>query len=387
MSYNGVGLTTPRGSGTNGYVQKNQAYIREKQRQAQFTYNQAIDRHAPIHKEPNKEILEHERKRQVEVKVMEWAEKEGILDSDIGEAEIQKKMAEKRKELLERFSLNPEGFDRNRIHKMQESHQLAMRKNQESEKIRDALHIGSDYKTGSAFDPKVQEQKKKEREDARLERETQKLIKDLEREKKDKEDRRRSRSERDDRKAITDKEDGRDRRDRDDHRGRDRRGRSRSPRSRHDSPSPTKRHDSASPEKSKRHDSASPNRSNRHDSASPERPTRHDSASPSRDEGEEIEYVRPQIASVIVRDTDNKRSPPQRRSRTPESKRPRNRSASKSPSRSPPRNHKRSSNRSPSPDDTKKKRHDSPSSSPPRRDRSKSSSRSRSPRRSRNDSD
>ena len=32
MSYNGIGLTTARGSGTNGYVQKNYAAVRRRDR-------------------------------------------------------------------------------------------------------------------------------------------------------------------------------------------------------------------------------------------------------------------------------------------------------------------------------------------------------------------
>lgn len=86
--YNGIGLTTPRGryvfvpiefyvgltfgipfSGTNGYVVRNLSVLRNRD-----THNDranAWDAAPPKHREPDKEILEHERKRKVEVKCLE----------------------------------------------------------------------------------------------------------------------------------------------------------------------------------------------------------------------------------------------------------------------------------------------------------------------------
>jgi len=98
--YNGIGLGTPRGSGTNGYVQRNLAFVRETKIQQKIQYNQnTVHRDTPVEKEPNTEILDHERKRQLEVKVYEWAEKNGILDQNISELELDKILAQKRKEL------------------------------------------------------------------------------------------------------------------------------------------------------------------------------------------------------------------------------------------------------------------------------------------------
>jgi serine/arginine repetitive matrix protein 2 len=78
--YNGIGLSTPRGSGTNGYVQKNSAFL-PKSRLAESSQKSSYDNSfynnigsAPpglMQREPNKEILEHDRKRQVEVKCLE----------------------------------------------------------------------------------------------------------------------------------------------------------------------------------------------------------------------------------------------------------------------------------------------------------------------------
>lgn len=73
MSEN-VGLSTPRGSGTSGHVQRSLAHIRHRDRGA--PYNKDKDdsfRHRP--RQPDQGILEHERKREVELKVFELRDK------------------------------------------------------------------------------------------------------------------------------------------------------------------------------------------------------------------------------------------------------------------------------------------------------------------------
>lgn len=86
--YNGIGLTTPRGrsvldyfvpshhffmcyvcSGTNGYVVRNLSTLRSQQ-SAQDRAG-AWDVAPPKHREPDAEILEHDRKRKVEVQCFE----------------------------------------------------------------------------------------------------------------------------------------------------------------------------------------------------------------------------------------------------------------------------------------------------------------------------
>lgn len=66
-----VGLPTPRGSGTSGYIQRNRAHL--KQHHYHRTAPYPTDKDALRHKQrqPDKEVLEHERKRKVEVKVFE----------------------------------------------------------------------------------------------------------------------------------------------------------------------------------------------------------------------------------------------------------------------------------------------------------------------------
>ena len=68
MSSN-VGLDTPRGSGTSGYVQRNLAHM--KPRDYGVPYPQDADRLRHKLRQPDKEILEHEAKREIEIKVLE----------------------------------------------------------------------------------------------------------------------------------------------------------------------------------------------------------------------------------------------------------------------------------------------------------------------------
>jgi hypothetical protein len=68
-----VGLTTPRGSGTSGYVQKNRSLLRPRDKVAPYPKDWEHAKHRP--RQPDAEILEHEAKRDIEVKVFELRDK------------------------------------------------------------------------------------------------------------------------------------------------------------------------------------------------------------------------------------------------------------------------------------------------------------------------
>lgn len=68
--YNGIGLTTPRGSGTNGYVQRNLSSLRVK-RGGERDEKDRERLESQLNRQPNADILEHQRKRQLEVKCAE----------------------------------------------------------------------------------------------------------------------------------------------------------------------------------------------------------------------------------------------------------------------------------------------------------------------------
>ena len=65
MSYNGIGLSTARGSGTNGYVVRNLSTLRT--RRNDFKPADPYENEALI-RQPNAELVQHEQKRSVEVK-------------------------------------------------------------------------------------------------------------------------------------------------------------------------------------------------------------------------------------------------------------------------------------------------------------------------------
>ena len=98
--YNQIGLKTPRGSGTNGYVQRNLAF---RQKRKPHSFRDDEERRPPKVRVANPEILEHQRKRKVEVMLIEWAEGEQIYER-YGQEEGEKMVSEKRKFLLEELA-------------------------------------------------------------------------------------------------------------------------------------------------------------------------------------------------------------------------------------------------------------------------------------------
>lgn len=79
--YNGIGLPTPRGSGTSGYVQKNLAHVRKtRQRRDQIVAQPQEERG------PNFEIIAHKEKRKIEAKCLQLRDElkaEGWKKEDI----------------------------------------------------------------------------------------------------------------------------------------------------------------------------------------------------------------------------------------------------------------------------------------------------------------
>lgn len=70
--YNGIGVETARGTGTNGYVQRNLSFVPTKRERVEYVKDVEMKRlETLIEKKGNAEILEHERKRRIEVKCME----------------------------------------------------------------------------------------------------------------------------------------------------------------------------------------------------------------------------------------------------------------------------------------------------------------------------
>ena len=66
-----VGLSTPRGSGTSGYVQRNLAQMRPRDMAAPYARDKDFESMRHTQRKPDQGLLEHDRKREVEVKVFE----------------------------------------------------------------------------------------------------------------------------------------------------------------------------------------------------------------------------------------------------------------------------------------------------------------------------
>lgn len=171
-----VGLPTPRGSGTSGYVQRNHALL--KPRKAPYpptTKNgdtSSTKKVTPFdQRQPDKQILEHDRRRAIEVKVFEERERleeenernqeDGNDDAVISEEEIDHRCDELRDRLSKDMEDETEGFKKpssssssssahaktggRRQFKSYQVHELAEAKIEESERLRKALGIKEDW--------------------------------------------------------------------------------------------------------------------------------------------------------------------------------------------------------------------------------------------------
>ncbi|GKZ38884.1 RNA-splicing factor [Aspergillus brasiliensis] len=103
MSSN-VGLSTPRGSGTSGYVQRNFAFMKPRNAGYGAPYPPVSGSNSSSsfsdtaskpfkQRQPDKQILEHDRRRAIEVKVME--ERERLEEEN---ERIEEEMKEKKKD-------------------------------------------------------------------------------------------------------------------------------------------------------------------------------------------------------------------------------------------------------------------------------------------------
>ncbi|TRM68384.1 cwf21 domain-containing protein, partial [Schizophyllum amplum] len=164
--YNGIGLTTPRGSGTNGYVQRNLSVLRSHQT-GQDRGN-TWDAPPPKHREPDAGILEHERKRTVEVKCLELQLR--LEDEEVPEDDIEAQVSALREKLLaDMAALAPSAKNL----KPSDTHAIAAAKKVELDKMARALGTRRDYVEGAAFDREKQEEEKIKRLQEREERDKQ----------------------------------------------------------------------------------------------------------------------------------------------------------------------------------------------------------------------
>jgi cwf21 domain len=102
MSSN-VGLTTPRGSGTSGYVQRNMSALKPRDTGYGAPYPprnpQSSSEYSHRQRQPDQAILAHDRQREVEVQVFELRDK--LEEEGEEEEEIERRCGELRMKLLE----------------------------------------------------------------------------------------------------------------------------------------------------------------------------------------------------------------------------------------------------------------------------------------------
>lgn len=161
--YNGIGLPTPRGSGTNGYVQRNLAFLTTYKDKINYKTDEDVKHTDAVpFKEPNKEILMHEKRRKVEVKCLELQME--MEDQGYTEDEIQAKVSVLRKELLSNLTddVSPKRVDEvfkprptiipevNRL-LPKGTHEAAAVAILKNNVFKNALGIGDDYEVGSAM--------------------------------------------------------------------------------------------------------------------------------------------------------------------------------------------------------------------------------------------
>ncbi|KAK9382547.1 uncharacterized protein V2V93DRAFT_365405 [Kockiozyma suomiensis] len=110
MSYNNIGLSTARGSGTNGFIQANKANVRPRDpnRERQFrryedseygTKDDLEIRRDAKRRKSAKEIVDHDAAREIEVKCMELRIQ--LEDDEVDDEEIEKRVENLRKSLLD----------------------------------------------------------------------------------------------------------------------------------------------------------------------------------------------------------------------------------------------------------------------------------------------
>lgn len=158
--YGNIGLSSAKGSGTSGYVQKSLAYVGNKY-QTTSNYKEVLqkfkDNPAPQKKKANNEIIEHELKHKIEVELYMLGEKlKEDKRKDI--KQIEEEITKKRAELYSNLR-----NDENMLINNKETHQQSKLKDDQMEKMKNALNVNNEYEFGTAFDVELQEEKRQKR--------------------------------------------------------------------------------------------------------------------------------------------------------------------------------------------------------------------------------
>jgi serine/arginine repetitive matrix protein 2 len=160
--YNGIGLTTVRGTATSGHVQKNLSYVRPeffRNKVDNIRSNGMRDRgnqQLPS-RHVNQEVIDHNRKYAVESKVFELDLE--LREQGMKEEEISKRCNELRIKLSNQMIVMAD-----RTSRFTDSHELTIQTERKNTKLRSALGLSDSHVSGAAFDPEIQAERKRARE-------------------------------------------------------------------------------------------------------------------------------------------------------------------------------------------------------------------------------
>lgn len=157
MSSN-VGLSTPRGSGTSGYVQRNLSTLKPRDNSYGQPYPPRDS--LPRQRKPDKDILAHDRARQIEVKVFELRDK--LEDEGNDEDAIDEECDALREKLTKEMASGVGDNAKGRNLKMYQVHEMAENKERETEKLRKALGLKAGEEDGSEHPMARQDRRKQE---------------------------------------------------------------------------------------------------------------------------------------------------------------------------------------------------------------------------------
>lgn len=183
--YNGIGIATPRGSGTSGYVQKSLAFY--KQQKTNNNYKEILNQFkanpAPIRKQANEEILKHEVLFKIESEL--YKIRISKESAGLSSVELEIFLNTERERLQSEYFKKVELDDDTKKENHTDFHRQNLLKEKHNEKLKEAFKISESYTSGDAFDIELQEQKNKEAEKRRAKEKKEKEKRYQEKQKKD----------------------------------------------------------------------------------------------------------------------------------------------------------------------------------------------------------
>jgi serine/arginine repetitive matrix protein 2 len=141
MSYNGIGLSTSRGTGTNGFVQRNFSHLSSSHPSGKQSFDYTRDSSPPRIAQPNLALITHNSKRKIEIKCLEL--RDDLEEGGMTEVEIDERVDELRRELL--ASMDVGGVTGGVV---TDRHQVAIEKRDKNARFAESFGVRKDYVHG-----------------------------------------------------------------------------------------------------------------------------------------------------------------------------------------------------------------------------------------------